>query len=219
MALNLVSAGYVVSGLDITPKNELDSELASILTNYRQMDLIDTEALEENFAKYLDEFYPDILINNAGLKTFQKFSSLGFGTISAIAKVNYIAPILLTRVWLAKAPAKSRLTVVYLSSNAAYHGYEKGTMYCSSKSGLRVFAEALQREFSDNKLCTISLCPESFTSEDNSVRTRISMDDVYKQILKAIKQGKSQEVAIISTKYKLKYLMSDIKKYIKWFIG
>jgi short-subunit dehydrogenase len=208
---------YDVAGIDNIPESELNHELRGKLLLYKHLDLSNINGVKERFPTFLAEFFPDILINNAGLKVFDEFGKFDTLKIEQVITVNFLAPIILTKIWIDANPADNQLINVFLSSNAAYRGYKKGSLYCSSKGGLRLFAEAFNDENANNNIVTITLCPETFSSHP-SISSKYSMDFVYRKMIGAMERKKSCEVPIISLRSKIKYLHFDILKYLNWFV-
>jgi len=220
LAERFLEMGCNVAGVDQLPSESLDSTLHNRLANYCQIDLADTQKLEQSIKPILSEFQPDILINNAAIKFFREFKDTEASDIDKVIKVNFTAPVLLAKLCLDISP-NTNLTVVFISSNAAYYGYASGSLYCSTKSALRIFAEALKDEMKSNKRVTIiTLCPESFSLSENNKSDKsapLTMEYVFTKLLSAIESGVSQEVPVLKFKSKLRYLIYELIKFCRWF--
>lgn len=219
LAVKFIKAGYSVCGIDRIPIDEIDPELKQSLDVYRQIDLSDISNLPLAASDLFSSFAPDILINNAALKFFKKFEDTSINEILSVTQINYLAPLLLTKIWLSTAPKGNKLTCIMMSSNAAYYGYTKGSLYCSSKSAIRLFSESIKEEYSSHRLQIITLCPETFKDVTNSAMlSGFSMDTVYNKLQAAISTGKSVEIALLKPKTKLRYCFYETKKFINWFL-
>jgi len=221
LAKRFAEEGYSVGGIDKISSEELDTDLSPTLAYYKQMDLSDTAAVSQTAQAIFEDFMPDILINNAAVKFFQNFEDTSVADIMKVTNVNFISPLVLTGIWLNQS-RHTKLICVFISSNAAYYGYAQGTLYCSTKSALRSFAQALTDENRNKKLRVITLCPESFQSTSTSVSNDsdipFSMQEIYTYLIRAINSGKSGEIAILKLKTKLRYCFYESKKFIKWFM-
>jgi short-subunit dehydrogenase len=215
------SEGYSVGGVDKVPFEDLSAEVNGLLVNYWQIDLSNIQGVSSLAKAMFEEFKPDVLINNAAIKFFKRFEDVSIIDVSNVSNVNFVSPIILTKIWL-EVVNQNNLICIFMSSNAAYYGYASGTLYCSTKSGLRSFAQALTEEYSDKQLKVITLCPESFRGMDvepSKSDVIFSMEDIYIQTIKAIKSSKSSEIAILKPKTKLRYCFYEGKKFLKWFMG
>lgn len=202
---------YKVAGFDKVISDDLDIKLSKILSQYKCIDLSKIISIKDNFPQLIRDFNPDILVNNAAMKYFSEFTKTTIDDIESVITVNFITPLILTKYWLeTHNPNKKRINIV-ISSNAGYKGYKKGALYCSSKGGLRIFTEAINDE-NIKGLTTITICPETFSTKP-SIKSNLSMQYVFNELLKAINRNVSSELPIISTKSKLQYIYSDLKKF------
>jgi len=214
----LESEGYIVGGIDRFDFEEIDQLTRSKLSHYWKIDLSDIGDLSRSSKQVFLEFQPDILINNAAIRYFANFEDMDIKDITNIMNVNYVAPVLLTKEWLNCKPPDLELSVVFISSNSAYYGYLTGALYCSTKSALRIFAQALMYENKKGNLNVITLCPESFhrTGVTKSSRMAFSIEDIYKHLFNAINAHKSFEISIIRWKTKLHNSYHGLKQIARW---
>jgi len=84
-----------------------------------------------------------LLFNNAGMiEPIQKVGNLDQTPIIRNIKVNLIAPILITNLFLSKAQiTNTKVTVINVTSGAAVRSIEGWSVYCSSKAGLNMFTQ------------------------------------------------------------------------------
>lgn len=84
----------------------------------------------------------DIIIFNAGVGYFKKIDSISSNEIKNTINTNLLSPIL----WCQKLINKIKKNVIFISSESAFKGDQFGTVYCATKSGIKIFAEGLWEE-------------------------------------------------------------------------
>jgi short-subunit dehydrogenase len=108
-----------------------------------------------------------LLINNAGVTSFNRFSNLAEHEISEIISVNLISTIQFTYEFL-QTKRFSQATVVNIGSALGAIGFPGYSIYCASKFGLRGFTESLNRELSQSNVRVCYLAPRATRTESNS---------------------------------------------------
>lgn len=212
--------GYIVAGTDVMEHNKIPDELSVLLQHYWQIDLGNAETTEKGFRQIFTEYLPDILVNNAGQKVFNELSAFSSEQIRSVATVNLIAPMIITKLWQDAwyTSGHGKIVNILISSNAAYRGYIKGSVYCGSKSGLRTFGEAMIEENAGNNVQTVVVCPETFSTAKRGNRLTFSADDVFDKVYQAILTGKSLEIPILSPKSRVRYLIQNFLRNMRWVI-
>tara|TARA_R110001583_G_scaffold58208_5_gene173807 strand:+ start:12482 stop:13279 length:798 start_codon:yes stop_codon:yes gene_type:complete len=108
-----------------------------------------------------------LLINNAGVSSFNNFSNLAEHEISEIISVNLIATMQFTYDFL-QAKNFCHATVVNIGSALGSIGFPGYSVYCASKFGLRGFTESLNREFYNSDVRVCYLAPRATNTDSNS---------------------------------------------------
>lgn len=112
----------------------------------------------------------DTLVNNAGISCFQLFEQQSPDAIEQLINTNISAPILLTRALINKllqAPGETPL-ILNIGSAFGAIGFPGYSTYCASKGALRLFSEALAREYADTRLQVQYLAPRATRTAINS---------------------------------------------------
>lgn len=150
IALRLLQKGYAVYGL-----GRSIPEFYSEHFYFLQEDLRDPKAIDR-----IEELIPevDILINNAGVGFFRPLENLRGQEIEEMIRVNFIAPILLTRKFLPKLK-ENKGHVIFIGSESALKGGKTGTVYSATKAGMRGFADALFDECRKSGVKVTSIHP------------------------------------------------------------
>jgi len=96
-----------------------------------------------------------ILIHNAGLLLKTPFEDVEEDEIMAMLKVNYVAPLRLTQVFLPWLKDGLKSHIIYVGSMGGYQGsgrYSGLSVYSSTKSAVASLSESLAEEFKDTKM-------------------------------------------------------------------
>jgi short-subunit dehydrogenase len=189
------------------------------------MDLGNMDSLKSRIEQILGDFGRiDILINNAGMKSFKPFEEYAFDDIEKITKVNFISHALICKIVLPIMKKNAYGRIINISSSAAYYGYKNGAIYCSTKSALKIFTEALSQELVNFNVTINAICPQTiaipeYLKENPSCKrgNLIKPETITRRILRLIDSGANGEVVpIISFTNKIRYFYYDIKKIYKW---
>lgn len=108
-----------------------------------------------------------LLINNAGVSSFNNFSHLAEHEISKIIGINLIATMQFTYDFL-RTKCFCQATVVNIGSALGAIGFPGYSVYCASKFGLRGFSESLSREYANSDIRVCYLAPRATNTEGNS---------------------------------------------------
>ncbi len=82
----------------------------------------------------------------AGAGYFGKLEQLDFKKIQSLIELNLLSPMYLSKLLIPYFKTRSSGRLVFIGSEAALQGAQKGTAYCASKFGLRGFVQALSAE-------------------------------------------------------------------------
>ncbi|PFO02582.1 short-chain dehydrogenase [Bacillus sp. AFS076308] len=128
-----------------------------------------------------------LLFNNAGMiEPIQKVGNLDQTPIIRNIKVNLIAPILITNLFLSKAQlTNTKVTVINVTSGAAVRSIEGWSVYCSSKAGLNMFTQtaAIEQAELKTKNTIIGFSPGVMdTSMQETIRS--SSENAFKELEK-----------------------------------
>ena len=127
-------------------------------------DLLDPDATAAMVARVRDELGPcAVLVNNAGVETFQHFHEADSRGIEQAIALNVTAPLLLTRAVLPDMLA-TRGVVVNLASTAGLFGTPHGAVYSATKAAVLSATRSLRMEYaggpSDSRRSVRASCME-----------------------------------------------------------
>lgn len=136
-------------------------------------DLLDPIATAEMVRKVHEELGPvTVLINNAGVETFQHFHEADVDGIGRAVALNVTAPLVLTRLVLPDMLAAEGV-VVSLASTAGLFGTPHGAVYSATKAAVIAANRSLRMEYAG--------APVRFTAVSPGFVHGAGMHEVHKQ--------------------------------------
>jgi len=126
----------------------------------------------------------DILINLAGMMSFNCFEDEEIETMERIIQVNLLGAMRLTRHILPEMLERNEGRIINVGSVFGSIAFAYFSAYSTSKFGLRGFSEALRRELHDTNIKVMYLAPRAVKTPLNTGRimrmgaaTKMNMDD------------------------------------------
>lgn len=107
----------------------------------------------------------DLLINNAGAGTVDRFDESTPQHFRQLVELNLIAPVELTRLCLPLLRKSNRPQIVNVCSVLSYFGAANKASYCATKFALRGFSDALRSELKAEGITVTVLNPSTIASE------------------------------------------------------
>jgi short-subunit dehydrogenase len=101
----------------------------------------------------------DILVNNAGLESEGAFLDLAWDTLADTIKVNFEAPVELTKLVLPEMISRGYGHVVNIASIGARAASAYDAIYCGTKAGLSEWTRALRQELRGSGVFFSTLYP------------------------------------------------------------
>lgn len=141
---------------------QLLKDAYSQLLTIEQVDVTDQAQLQAAAARNQDA---DIIVNNAGGAVIGAMEELSEADIQQQITLNLLAPIHVTRAFLAALRAKKSGTFIHISSMGGRTGFAGGALYHAAKFGLEGFAEAVNQEIAEFGIKTIIIEPGSIKSD------------------------------------------------------
>ncbi len=112
-----------------------------------EIDLSNLQKLPEKI-KALKKQYPEIdaVIFSAGIGQFGSLEEFSYSQIELLLTTNFTSQAFLAKGLISGLKKKPYSDLVFIGSEAALKGTQKGTIYCASKFALRGFTQALREE-------------------------------------------------------------------------
>jgi len=116
-----------------------------------EMDLGDIKKLPEQLTQ-LAKQQPNIdaIINCAGQGRFGSLEEFSYKQIYKLMDLNFTSHAFICRAFVPQLKNLDHSNIIFIGSEAALEGTQKGSIYCASKFALRGFAQALRQECSNN---------------------------------------------------------------------
>ena len=113
----------------------------------RSLDLADLNKLPSRLKELIEIVgTPEGLVCNAGAGRFGELEQFSYAQISHLIDLNFTSHAFLVRAFLPLMKRAGRGRVLFVGSEAALQGAQKGAVYCASKFALRGFAQSLRAE-------------------------------------------------------------------------
>lgn len=124
------------------------------------MDLAGPSAPEKLYEQLVGEGISiDVLVNNAGIAVYGKFSESSAEGHQNLIQLNIAAPTHLCRLFGADMARRGGGRILNVSSTAAFQAGPFMSTYYGSKAYLLLFSEALHQEFKKEGVTVTALCP------------------------------------------------------------
>lgn len=150
----------------------------------------------------------DVLYNNAGISQRGLSGDTLFQVDRKIMDINFLAPVLITKLVLPEMLKKQDGTIAVTTSIAGKFGFPLRSAYSASKHALYGYFETLQAEYYNQNIRVVLICPGRVNTNismnalendgkrhgmlDNGQAGGISADKAAKQIVNAIYKQKSE---------------------------
>ena len=137
----------------------------------RACDLTDAEDVDGLFSLALEEsVHFGMLLNIAGIDFEGGFLDRSTEAIIKIVQVNVEATLRITHRVLARRPPNTPFYIVFVSSLASFYPMPLKATYAASKSFLREFSFALDRELGPLGVKVLTLCPGGLPTTDTALQ-------------------------------------------------
>ncbi len=189
IAKRLTAEGHVVHVLALDTRErwqEVGKDLVNN-TTYHSVDLMEFEAASAALQAAIEEMKGiDVLINNAGVMSFENAHDSTFESVRKHIAVNLEAPALLTAIALkAMLEQDSGGHIINISSVAGLKATPKLAVYGATKAGLLHYTRAVAAEYASKKIRANVICP-------GAVKTSLTTPIMFSLVKKGIPLGELQ---------------------------
>lgn len=122
------------------------------------LDVTDREQVRAVAARHPDV---EVVVNNAGGAVIGAMEEMTDAEVDQQIALNLMAPIQVTRAFMAAMRAQQRGTFIHVSSVGGRTAYPGGSLYHAAKYGLEGFAEAVAQELAEFGINTLIIEPGS----------------------------------------------------------
>ena len=181
-------------------------------------DISDLRNLEKNIKSILKD-YPEIngLLSNAGYGDFVPLKNFSIDQIDNFISMNLTSHLVITKSLLPHFKKTKKGDIIFIGSEAGLSGAKNGSLYCSSKFGLRGFAQSLSKDVASNniRVCIINagMVRTNFFENLNflpgdDIENAISVDDMSNSVANILTLNRNTVVDEIN--------LSPAKKVVKF---
>ncbi len=214
--------GNHMIGIDKAPVEELPEEVSRCTDEYFQCDLSDTGKTEALILEIISKNKDlDLVIHNAGIKTFGKVTTMETGTIIDTLNVNTLTPMIFAK-WLFEA--FDSMVFIIIGSNSGFQAYPNTAIYGASKSAVNTLTEGIRGELKPGQrlhtICPSIIATDEFIGDHQGKTGKFRQPEDVMRAIKRILEGKEKRVIVpvIRTKWKVKYFLTGMAKMTRWFI-
>lgn len=150
----------------------------------------------------------DVLINNAGIITYEILGMINFSKFREMLEVNLVAPVYLMQMAAKLMQRQSQGSIINISSKVGVKGVSGQLSYSATKGGLNTATLSASKELSSNNIRVNAIAPGMIGSE----RLKEVMDSKFSDKIKDIgfgRLGTTEEVAKVCL-----FLASDLSSYL-----
>ncbi|MDX2302357.1 MAG: SDR family oxidoreductase [Microscillaceae bacterium] len=152
----------------------------------------------------------DCLINNAGIGEFPSLEEVTLDAFHKVYSINVFGLALMTQHAARIFKAQNYGNIINIASTAATRGFERGTVYASSKFALRGMTECWQAELRKYNIRVMLVNPSEVTTafnnderkERESISNKLRPDEIAHAIKAALEmddRGFIRELTVIAT--------------------
>ena len=129
-------------------------------------DVSDLDNITENAQKCLDLLggKVDVLINNAGIGSFEKVEDINHKQFLEVFNTNVFGLALLSKEIIPTMKSQQSATIINIGSSASVKGFARGSVYAASKFAVRALTQCWQAELRPFNIRVCQLNPSEVTT-------------------------------------------------------
>ena len=129
-------------------------------------DVSDLDNITENAQKCLDLLggKVDVLINNAGIGSFEKVEDINHEQVLEVFNTNVFGLALLSKEIIPTMKSQQSATIINIGSSASVKGFARGSVYAASKFAVRALTQCWQAELRPFNIRVCQLNPSEVTT-------------------------------------------------------
>lgn len=202
IAKTFVDDGFNVLGTCRNKKKSIPKESKTL--NFEELDLSSPSSLDK-FKKIVEDFKPEILVNNAGITRDNLFLRMTDEEWSSVIDTNLNGVFKVTK-FVAKYMLKSRWgRIINMSSVSGIMGNAGQANYSASKAALEAFSKSLAKELGSRNITVNTIAP-------GYIQTDMTKDIDNTELIKRIPLGRVGDVSEVASL--VSFLASENANYI-----
>ena len=201
IVLSLLDQGYLVLA---TSRDSKKFDMSHQNLEVTNLDVCDQASID-NFQKIVNDFDPDILINNAGITKDNLFLRMTEDDWAEVIDTNLNSVFRMTKLVVRGMLKKKWGRIINISSISGSMGNPGQTNYSASKAGVEAFSRSLAKELGSRNITVNSVAP-GFIQTD---MTQGLIDEEITQKIPLQRVGSVEDVASL-----INFLVSEESNYI-----
>ena len=201
IVLSLLDQGYLVLA---TSRDSKKFDMSHQNLEVANLDVCDQASID-NFQKIVNDFDPDILINNAGITKDNLFLRMTEDDWGEVIDTNLNSVFRMTKLVVRGMLKKKWGRIINISSISGSMGNPGQTNYSASKAGVEAFSRSLAKELGSRNITVNSVAP-------GFIQTDMTQGLIDEEITKKIplqRVGSVEDVASL-----INFLVSEESNYI-----
>ena len=201
IVLSLLDQGYLVLA---TSRDSKKFDMSHQNLEVANLDVCDQASIDD-FQKIVNDFDPDILINNAGITKDNLFLRMTEDDWAEVIDTNLNSVFRMTKLVVRGMLKKKWGRIINISSISGSMGNPGQTNYSASKAGVEAFSRSLAKELGSRNITVNSVAP-------GFIQTDMTQGLIDEEITKKIplqRVGSVEDVASL-----VNFLVSDKSNYI-----
>ena len=201
IVLSLLDQGYLVLA---TSRDSKKFDMSHQNLEVTNLDVCDQASID-NFQKIVNDFDPDILINNAGITKDNLFLRMTEDDWAEVIDTNLNSVFRMTKLVVKGMLKKKWGRIINISSISGSMGNPGQTNYSASKAGVEAFSRSLAKELGSRNITVNSVAP-------GFIQTDMTQGLIDEEITKKIplqRVGSVEDVASL-----INFLVSEESNYI-----
>jgi 3-oxoacyl-[acyl-carrier protein] reductase len=201
IVLSLLDQGYLVLA---TSRDSKKFDMSHQNLEVTNLDVCDQASID-NFQKIVNDFDPDILINNAGITKDNLFLRMTEDDWAEVIDTNLNSVFRMTKLVVRGMLKKKWGRIINISSISGSMGNPGQTNYSASKAGVEAFSRSLAKELGSRNITVNSVAP-------GFIQTDMTQGLIDEEITKKIplqRVGSVEDVASL-----INFLVSEESNYI-----
>ena len=201
IVLSLLDQGYLVLA---TSRDSKKFDMSHQNLEVANLDVCDQASIDD-FQKIVNEFDPDILINNAGITKDNLFLKMTEDDWGEVIDTNLNSVFRMTKLVVRGMLKKKWGRIINISSISGSMGNPGQTNYSASKAGVEAFSRSLAKELGSRNITVNSVAP-------GFIQTDMTQGLIDEEITKKIplqRVGSVEDVASL-----INFLVSEESNYI-----
>ena len=201
IVLSLLDQGYLVLA---TSRDSKKFDMSHQNLEVTNLDVCDQASID-NFQKIVNDFDPDILINNAGITKDNLFLRMTEDDRGEVIDTNLNSVFRMTKLVVRGMLKKKWGRIINISSISGSMGNPGQTNYSASKAGVEAFSRSLAKELGSRNITVNSVAP-------GFIQTDMTQGLIDEEITKKIplqRVGSVEDVASL-----INFLVSEESNYI-----